>query len=155
MPDDEVEAKIEAEAEVLNWYTLLDGSHSFRGNRARKGQEILLTEQEANKLGSRVRRSTMAEHKVTETAKPTYTSVTAVSEQDETAATAGTMASATPRDWSTSQEMKVADVIAQVNETNSVADLEALYDLEEKGQNRVTLLTHIEKRVAVLEGQQK
>lgn len=58
-------------------------------------------------------------------------------------------------DWSTSQEMKVADVIAQVNETNSVADLEALYDLEEKGQNRVTLLTHIEKRVAVLEGQQK
>lgn len=56
------------------------------------------------------------------------------------------------RDWSTSQEMKVADVIAQVNETNSVPDLEALYDLEEKGQNRVTLLTHIEKKVAQLEG---
>lgn len=157
MPDDEVEAEIEtdeSETEVLNWYTLLDGSHSFRGSRARKGQGILLTDKEANKLDSRVRRSTMAEHKVTETAKPTYTSVTAVSEQEESAAT-GTMVSVTPRDWSTSQEMKVADVITQVNETNSVADLEALYDLEEKGQNRVTLLTHIEKKVAMLEGQQK
>lgn len=150
MPDDE------AKIEVLSRYTLLDGSHSFRGRRAHKGQEILLTDKEAQKLANRVRRSAMADEKgsdkVTETAKPTYTPVTAVSETTEpTIATA----SVTPRDWSKSQDMKAVDVIAQVNETSTVEDLEALYDIEEKGQNRVTVLREIEKKVAQLEGEGK
>lgn len=55
------------------------------------------------------------------------------------------------RDWSKSQDMKAPDLISQVHETNSVQDLETLYDLEEKGQNRVTVLREIEKRVATLE----
>lgn len=130
--------------EDLNWYTVLNGSHSFRGATARKGQDILLTDREAKKLSDRVRRKTMADEKVTETAKPTYEPTTV----DET----GSEVTETNRDWSSTQDMKAPDVISQVNESNSVKDLEALYDIEEKGQNRATVLKAIERRVATLEG---
>lgn len=58
----------------------------------------------------------------------------------------------TTRDWSDVLNMKAADLIVEVDKTTSVSDLEALYELEEKGQNRVTVLREIEKKVAMLEG---
>lgn len=149
--------------EVLNWYIMLDGTHAFKGITARKGQRILLTDKEAQRLGARVRRWTMADEKndekVTETAKPTYEPTFQPIEGTETVKTTATInqstTNQTTRDWSKSQEMKAVDLIYQVNETNSVEDLEALYDIEEKGQNRVTVLREIEKKVAQLEGEGK
>lgn len=122
---------MEPEVEEMELYTLKDGTHRFRGQKATKGGRILLTSKEAGKLGDRVSR-------VVERSK--------VKAQDE----AGSAEIA--RDWSATQDMKAVEVIALANETTSVSELEALYEVEEKGQNRPSVLKAIEKKVAQLEG---
>lgn len=139
--------------EEMGWYTLLDGSHSFGGMRVKKGGTIRLTTKEAEKLGDRVRMS-MSE---TKTAKPTYTPTNLDPTGINASGKAENEATSTigvTRDWSKTQDMKAAEVIALANETISVSDLELLYEVEEKGQNRPSVLKAIEKKVVQLEGGQ-
>ncbi len=53
-------------------------------------------------------------------------------------------------DLSYTQNMKAVDVIEIVKETNSLSDLKNLQQLEENGQNRVGVLSAIEKRMRQL-----
>lgn len=131
--------------EDLSWYTLLDGTHRSRGVTARRGQDIFLTDKEAKNLGDRVRRKTMTDDKVTETAKPTYEPTT-VNETGD-----GREVTKENRDWSNTQDMKAPEVVALVNENDSKAELQALYETESKGQNRIGVLNAIKKRITQLE----
>lgn len=126
---------MEPEVEEMELYTLKDGTHRFKGQKATKGGRILLTSKEAGKLGDRVSR-------VVERSK--------VRAQASGSDEAGSVEIA--RDWSATQDMKAVEVIALANETTSVSELEALYEVEEKGQNRPSVLKAIEKKVTQLEG---
>lgn len=123
--------------ETLEWYTLLDGSHGFRGMRARKGEKLLLTSKEAKRLGSRV--VSTSEPKI-------VASVTSVS------SSVPVNPVSTTRDWSSTQDMKAPDVIDLINETDSKEDLASLQEVEEKGQNRVGVLNAIKKRMGQIGG---
>jgi len=90
------------------------------------------------------------DQKVTETVKPSYTPVQTT---QEPVSTSDQSTPNQPRDWSNIIDSKAADITTEVNKTTSVPDLEALYELEEKGQNRSGVLKSIEKRVAQLEGE--
>lgn len=129
-PIESSEKSFEKSSEPLEWYMLLDGSHGFRGMRARKGEKILLTSREAEKLGSRVQRAQSKENQTTKTT-PTKVDTNSV----------------TARDWSSTQDMKATDVIDLINETDSKEELASLQEVEEKGQNRVGVLNAIKKRM--------
>lgn len=142
----------------MNRYKLLTGKHTVGGTTFKAGDDHLTEEHIKGLTADRfvmvgptegVQQSTRTESS-TETDKPSYTPMTVDMTGEDEGKTNDTATE--PKDWSNTQDMKAPDVISQVNESNSVKDLEALYDVEEKGQNRATVLKAIEKRVATLEG---
>lgn len=54
-------------------------------------------------------------------------------------------------DWSKTQDMKAPEVVALVNETDSKDELQALYETESEGQNRIGVMNAIKKRITQLE----
>ena len=152
--------------EKLYWYTLLDGSHSFRGNRARSGEKIQLTKLEAERLGERVMPTTMDENDktaaTTDTVKPTYEPTivpitqpvqqTAESGSTDSTSQTNTTSLTNTRDWSNTQDMKASDVIDLIDETDSKEELVNLREVEQKGQNRIGVMNAIKKRMGQIGG---
>lgn len=123
-------------------YQLLTGTHgqqqedgTFLIYRPIKGKDrMMLTENEAKKLGSRVRKLDDAIVVPTKTTTP---SVIVVPNESTT-------------DWSFVADQSAADVISLINSLDSASDIDAIHTVEKGGKARQTVLAAAEKRHAQL-----
>lgn len=124
-------------------YQLLTGTHgqqqedgTFLIYRPIKGKDrMMLTENEAKKLGPRVRKLDDAIVVVpTKTATP---SVIVIPSEPTT-------------DWSFVADQSAADAISLINSLDSASDIDAIHTVEKGGKARQTVLAAAEKRHAQL-----
>lgn len=116
----------------------------------RKGQTVELPSDEKARSYSKYLKRVGAPE--TSAATPVTVPISTATAESRVDAGPTVLATSIARDWSATQDMKAVEVIALANETTSVSELEALYEVEEKGQNRPSVLKAIEKKVTQLEG---